>query len=177
MDQLRTLCVMGTFDNQANQEVHRIKDKLKMHGIATDEYEPHITFGIYTELNDEDLLQWIDKIAKQQKSIKIHLNHFGFFTDARLCFLAPCSSWNLLELHSNIHKRYDECCTDKGCLFSLKQNSWTPHMSIASIDPGQEQKILSILWESFSPFTAEITSLKITSSDMSKAVGVFELNK
>lgn len=175
MNQLRTLCVMGTFNSQANQEVWRIKDKLKTQGISVDIYEPHITFGIYTELDEKSLLQWIGQVAAQCKSVQIYFNHFGFFPDARLCFLAPGSSYDLLELHSYIHKKYDECCTEKGCLYSLKQNNWTPHMTISSVEPGQAGKLLAILWENFSPFAAELTRLKITSSDMSKDIGAFEL--
>ncbi len=48
---------MGTFDNQAIQKVYQIKEKLKMQGIYVDEYEPHITFGIYTELDEASLLK------------------------------------------------------------------------------------------------------------------------
>ncbi|WMJ85118.1 2'-5' RNA ligase family protein [Oscillospiraceae bacterium LTW-04] len=166
---------MGTFDNQTNQKVYRIKEKLKAQGISIDAYEPHITFGIYTELDEISLFKWISKVVAQHKKIQISFNHFGFFPDARYCFLAPCSSYGLLELHSNIHEKFDNCCTDKGCLYSLKQKNWSPHMTIASIELGQTEKLLSILWESFSPFTAELTRLKITSSDTSKDVGVFEL--
>ncbi len=175
MNKLKTLCVMGIFDNQSNREVDKIKEKLKARGISVDAYEPHVTFGIYTELDEAILLEWISKIAAQHKRIKIHFNHFGFFPDARLCFLAPCSSYKLLDIHSSIHERYDNCCMDKGCLYSLKQKNWAPHMTIALADPGQEERLLSTLWESFSPFTAELTGLKITSSDTSKDVGVFEL--
>ena len=175
LNQLRTLCVMGTFDSQSNQEVYRIKEILINQGISIDAYEPHITFGIYTDLDETELIKWIGQIAEQHKIFRLYFNHFGFFSDARLCFLAPCSSYDLLELHSDIHKKYDNCCTDKGCLYSLKQNNWIPHMTIASVDKGQEEKLLSILWNSFSPFTTELTQLKITSSDMSEDVAVFEL--
>ena len=175
MNQLRTLCVMGTFDDQANQEVYKIKEKLKEQGISVDAYEPHVTFGIYTELDEKSLLKWIGNIAAHHKKIQICFNHFGFFPDARLCFLAPCSSHSLLQLHSDIHDKYDNCCTDKGCLYSLKEKNWIPHMTIASVGHGQEEKLLSTLWENFLPFTAELTQLKITSSDSSEEVGVFEL--
>ncbi|HCX62150.1 MAG TPA: hypothetical protein DHU59_06910 [Clostridiales bacterium] len=175
MNQLRTLCVMGTFDSQANKEVLLIKERLKAEGISTDIYEPHITFGIYTELDEASLIKWVSKVAEQHKKFKIYFNHFGFFPDAPFCFLAPSSSYNLLELHSGIREKYDNFCADKGCLYSLKQQKWTPHMTIASVEPGQEERLLSILWKNFSPFTAELTKLKITSSDTSEDVGVFEL--
>lgn len=71
MNQLRTLCVMGTFDNQANQEVYRIKEKLKVQGISIDAYEPHVTFGIYAELDEASLLKWIGKIAAQHRRIQL----------------------------------------------------------------------------------------------------------
>ncbi|KAF5052784.1 2'-5' RNA ligase superfamily protein [anaerobic digester metagenome] len=175
MKQLRTLCVMGTFGNQFNEEIYRIEEKMKIQGITIDAYEPHISFGIYTKLNDADLLKWISTVALQHKRIQIYFNHFGFFPDSRLCFIAPCSNYNLLELHSDIHREYDTCCTDKGCLYSLQQKNWTPHMTIASVDPGQEQSLLSILWEGFSPLTGELTRLKVTSSDESQAIGSFDL--
>lgn len=175
MNQLPTLCVMGTFDTQANQEVCRMKEILKTQGITIDAYEPHITFGIYTQLDEASLLLWIGKVAAQQKSIQICFNHFGFFPDTQLCFLAPCSSCSLLKLHAKIHEKYDGYCMDKGCLYSLSRKNWVPHMTIASVKQGQEGRLLSSLWESFSPFTAELTQLKITASDRSNDVGVFEL--
>lgn len=167
---------MGIFDNETNKKVYKIKEKLKEKGISVDDaYEPHITFGIYTGVDEESLLRWVDNVAKQHKKIQICFNHFGFFTDARLCFIAPSSSYELLGLHSEIHEKYDSCCMDKGCLYSLEQNNWTPHMSIALVEQGQEEGILSILWENFSPFTADLIRLKITSSDTSDDLGVFEL--
>ncbi len=175
MNQLRTLCVMGTFDSKTNQEVFCMREQLKAQGICIDVYEPHITFGIYTALDETSLREWIGDIASEQKRIQLCFNYFGFFPDARLCFLAPCPSYDLLQLHSNIHKKYDACCMDAGCLYSLKQKSWAPHMTMASIEPGQAEKLLSLLRGAFSPFTAELTHLKITASDASQDIGVFEL--
>lgn len=175
MNQLRTLCVMGTFDNQANREVSRMKEKLKTQGFAVDTYEPHITFGIYTALDEAPLLEWIDRIAAQHQSIALCFNHFGFFPDARVCFLTPCPSADLLRLHSNIHEKYDSCCTDKGCLYSLEQKSWAPHTTLATVEPGQAEQLLSTFREVFSPFTAKLTRLKITSSETSEDLGVFDL--
>jgi 2'-5' RNA ligase len=171
----RTLCVMGTFDGRANREVCRIKDKLQSQGIMPDTYEPHITFGIYTELDEARLVNWIGSVSAERRRIQTTFNHFGFFPDARFCFLAASASYNLLDLHAHIHQKYDEFCEKKGCLYSVKQNNWTPHMTIASVEQGQEGLLLSILWEDFFPFTAELTRLKITSSDMSQDLGVFEL--
>jgi len=175
LDKSRTLCVMGTFDSQANQKVSRIKDRLKNQGISIDTYEPHVTFGIYTGLKEESLLQWIRKIASQYNSIHICFNHFGFFPDARLCFLAPGSSYSLMDIHSTIHEKFDNNCVDNGCLYALKQSNWVPHMTIASIEQGQEKILLSTLFKNFIPFEAEITKLKMTSSDMSEDIGAFEL--
>ncbi len=175
MNQLRTLCVMGTFDSQANQAVARIKEKLTAQGFGADTYEPHITFGIYTALDEAALCKWIEQIATRHKRIALCFNHFGFFADASICFLAPCPSGDLLRLHADIHKKYDNCCTDKGCLYSLEQKSWAPHTTLATVVPGQAEALLSIFREGFSPFTAELTQLKITSSETSENLAVFDL--
>ena len=175
MKEIRTLCVMGTFDSQANEEVLRIKEKLKAQGITVDANEPHVTFGIYTELEAESLLDWIAEVSKHLKRIPLCFNHFGFFSDCQICFLAPCSSFELLDLHSRIHKKYDSCCTDKGCLYSLKEKNWTPHMTLASIEPGQEGILVGTLCECFSSITAELTQIKITDSETSEVIGEFNL--
>ena len=166
---------MGTFDNRTNQEILRIKEKIKAQGIPVDAYEPHITFGIYTELEEAVLLEWIGEVSANLRSIQLCFNHFGFFPDTRLCFLAPCASYDLLALHTAIHQKYDSCCTDKGCLYSLNQKNWTPHMTVAAVEPGQEEKLLSTIWGSFCPLTAQLVHLKITSSDTNKIVGMFDL--
>jgi len=166
---------MGTFDDKANREAARLKGILAARGILTDAYEPHITFGIYTEMDDGELLKWIGEVSAGQRSIQIILNHFGFFPDSRLCFLAPGITKGLMELHTEIHKKYDSFCTDRGCLYSAREDSWVPHMTIATIEPGQEEASLRALLEEFTPFTAEIIRLKITSSDMEEELGEFEL--
>ncbi|MFV0496772.1 MAG: 2'-5' RNA ligase family protein [Candidatus Fimivivens sp.] len=175
MNQIKTLCVMGTFDEQTNQRIRQIKEKLKAQNISIDAYEPHITFGIYTHLDEISLFKWISKVVAQHKRFPLSFRHFGFFPDSQFCFLVPCANYNLLELHSNIHEQFDSCCTDKGCLYSLNQKSWSPHMTIASVEPEQVETLFSILSENFSPFTAELMQLKITASDASKPIGIFDL--
>ncbi len=175
LDEQRTLCVMGVFDGEANREVKRLKDILTGRGITPDSQEPHMTFGIYTGLDDGELLGWIGKAAAKQESLKISLNHFGFFPDSRYCFLAPGITKGLMELHGKIHEKYDNYCTDKGCLYSLREKAWVPHMTLAAIEPGQEEALLTAMWEGFKPFTAEIGRLKVTSSDMEEEMGEFGL--
>ena len=175
MDKLQTLCVMGILDGEANDKVFRLKTRLSELGIAVDDYEPHITFGIYTGLDQDKLKQWIKRISEKHKRISLQINHFGFFPDTRLCFLAPGANRGLLNLYEDIHKQYDDCCSDKGCLYSLKQSNWVPHMTIAAIEPHQTAKILSNLWAHFSPFSAEMVRLKISSSDDPVDAGTFDL--
>lgn len=166
---------MGTFDDAANQAVSRIKEQLKARGIGADTYEPHVTFGIYTGLEETPLLEWVAEVAARHRRIPLCFNHFGFFPDACTCFLAPCPDDALLRLHSDIRRQYDDRCTDKGCLYSLEQKNWAPHMTVASIEPGQAEGLLSVFREGFSPFTAVLTELKITSSEREGALGAFRL--
>lgn len=175
LSHLKTLCVMGTFDSQANLAIYGIKERLKNQGISIDTYEPHLTFGIYTHLDEADLSGWVRQVSANHKKLRIYFNHFGFFPDGRFCFLSPSSSFSLLKLYSDIREKFDGYCTDKGCLYSLSQKNWVPHTTLAAVEPGQEAKLLSILWEGFSPFAAELKQLKITSSDTSQDIVVFEL--
>ncbi len=177
MNQSRTLCVMGTFAQQTNHTVSHLKERLKAQGIAVDAYEPHITLGIYTDVNDASLSAWVKRVAARHQGIPLCFNHFGFFPDAVHCFIAPCPSDALLRLHRDIRQKYDDCCIDRDCLYSLHQKSWTPHMTLAALAPGQAERLLDIFRADFSPFTAELIRLKITASDTSEHLAEFDLGK
>ncbi|HAQ41903.1 MAG TPA: hypothetical protein DCM73_14465 [Clostridiales bacterium] len=82
----------------------------------------------------------MNNIAKKYKRIQVCFNHFGFFSDDRTLFLEPRPSYSPLDLHSSIHEKYDNCCTDKRCLYSLKQKNWIPHMTVASVDRGRRKR-------------------------------------
>lgn len=175
MNRSRTLCVMGTFDQRANHTVTYLKERLRMQGIAVDAYEPHITLGIYTGVEAAPLCAWAEGVAAQHQGISLCFNHFGFFPDAAHCFIAPCPSEALLRLHCDIRQKYDDCCIDRDCLYSLHQKSWAPHMTLATLAPGQAERLLDIFRADFSPFTAELIRLKITASDTSEHLAEFDL--
>jgi 2'-5' RNA ligase len=168
---------MGTFDARAAGEVEKIKRKLLAGGFQPDAYEPHVTFGIYSGVDDASLLGWIEPIAARRHAFTLNFDHIGFFPGAPYCFLAPSASRALIALHAKIHERFDHCCTDKDCLYSLSRNNWTPHMTLASAAPAQAGVLLSILWESFVPFKADLTHLKVTSTAPDRNLGVFALKK
>ena len=166
---------MGTFDPQAADKIKNIGRLLQSRGFVPDAYEPHVTFGIYTGLQEADLLGWVAPLAEKSEPVGLYFDHFGSFPGTSLCFLAPSASAALIALHARIHQKFDHCCTDKGCLYSLGEKSWTPHTTLASFEPEQIGALYSVLSERFSPFPASVTRLVVTATEPDEVLGTFAL--
>ena len=157
----KTLCVMGNFDEGANTEFKKLFDRLARQGIELTAQKPHITFGIYDKLDAQKLQNWIEGIALRQSPIDLYFNHIGLFAQG-ICIAEPCANMELLQLHSQIHSRFDRDCIDSNCLFSLKSKSWVPHTTLAVLPPDRICSMLSSVMEVFKPINATITALSIT---------------
>ncbi|MGE4354103.1 MAG: 2'-5' RNA ligase family protein [Oscillospiraceae bacterium] len=172
----KTLCVMGLFDDNANDAFNRLFDRLAKHGIELTDQEPHLTFGIYNRLDADKLLSWISDIAKIQPAVDVYFNHIGLFVPG-ICIAEPCANSELLNLHRHIHLRFDQDCLSTNCLFSLKSKSWIPHTTLAVLPSDKVGHFIPAVLEEFVPFHATITALSITERAPLKYLQKFPLLK
>lgn len=174
MDSTKTLCVMGLFDPEANLAFSGLGSRMAQHGVPGADQQPHLTFGIYDNLNREDLLNWVAQIAQTQKKLTLNFNHIGLFQQG-ICFAEPCANLELLCLHRILHAKYDQDCRDRNCLYSLKSKSWVPHTTLAVWSPEQISDFMPAVLESFRPIQATITQLAITESPPLRQICEFPL--
>lgn len=176
MNSEKTLCIMGCFDPEANRAFYDFYQKLEQEGFPFENQPPHLTFGIYNNVNQDDLFYWVDQISRFQKKLVVNFNHLGLFQEG-ICFAEPCASLELLYLHRTLHAKFDQNCTDKNCLYSLKSKSWVPHTTLAVLEPEQLQKFVPIALTLFQPIQATIEKLVVTEYPPLKQIGEFPLLK
>jgi 2'-5' RNA ligase len=90
-------------------------------------------------------------------------------------FAAPSVTQELLDMHAKIHARYDDLCFDKSCLYSLRDNKWVPHITLAAPKDCPSQDMLAVILDEFTPFEGEITHIRITEQEPLVEVASFEL--
>ncbi len=175
MDEAKTLSIMGLFDRKAGEDFDRLRRELGRRGVPVEDQEPHLTFGIYENITDrEAFISWVAHAALFQKRLTLNFNHIGLFTQG-ICFAAPCADRALMALHGSLHARYDQECSDKNCLYSLKAKSWVPHTTLGVWQPERAGEYLPALLEAFRPFEATIEKLAVTEFPPMKLLREFPL--
>ena len=172
----KTLCIMGLLDQDADHAFSDLYFKMSQRNIPIISQPPHLTFGIYDNVNQKDLLNWVAHIAHDQEELELNFNHIGLFQQG-ICFAEPCVSLELLHLHQRLHAKYDQNCDDKNCLYSVKEKGWVPHTTLAVLDSDQIGSVMPIILELFTPIQATIKSLVVTEYPPLKKIGEFPLIK
>lgn len=161
MNPEKTLCIMGRFDKDADDAFCGLLAQLSKKGFPATDQEPHLTFGIYSGVEQNEFVNWVAHTARNQHKLTLNFNHIGIFQQG-ICFAEPCANLELLSLHRSLHAKYDQDCTDKDCLYSLKAKSWVPHTTLGVLETEQAKAILPLLFELFRPIRATITKLAVT---------------
>lgn len=177
MESEKTLCIMGLFDQAAFDAFLRLRRLLTQNGFETDNQPPHLTFGIYDGIDEEEFSDWIAGMLAPQHAIPLVFHHIGVFQSGTV-FAEPCASMDLLDLHRRLYAKYDRACLDANCLYSLKANRWVPHATLLTV-PSQAElsRAIPVLLNGFSPIKATITRLAITRFPPMETVRVFPLQE
>lgn len=177
MEEAKTLSIMGLFDREAAPAFSRLRAELKRRGVPVEDQEPHLTFGIYEGIEDrEAFLGWVAQVALFQTKPRLNFDHVGLFPQG-VCFAGPCASRALLALHGSLHARYDQKCSEKNCLYSLKANSWVPHVTLGVWEPERAGEYLPVLLETFRPVEATIEKLAVTEYPPMRTLREFPLGE
>ena len=171
----KTLCVMGMFDAETNRRFEAIKAKICLSGCAVDAQLPHITFGIYSGIGREEMVDWVSGILGQIRRTRLFFGQIGVFPESKVFFAAPSVTQELLDMHAAIHARYDNFCFDKNCLYSLHGGKWIPHITLATPENCRAEDVLSVILDEFTPFYGEITHIRITEQEPLVEVRTFEI--
>lgn len=158
-----SLCAMATLDEASTETIISLKKELCTQGVACDLVPPHITLGIYEDLQEERLLAWTRSFAKEQARLLISYSHIGFFASpaSSVCFVAPVVNKELLALHQKYHQQLDEYCLKKGFYYSLHSNSWVPHCTLFMGEKQNVETTIPLLVQNFTPFSAWISGISV----------------
>lgn len=170
------LCAIALFDEETNKKFKFIENQLMQAGIELKDIPPHVTMGMYVEIDEKYICQWVEKFVKEHKSIKIKFSYIGLF-GLNIAFIAPHVSDELKNFHRDFHGKYDDMCGEIGTNYSLKDNRWVPHITVPIKESDNIIKALPIINNSFEPFEGEIVGISLYEFHPTREIIRLELNK
>lgn len=133
------------FEEQHEREFLRIWNTLALEGLSTDlvkaEIRPHITLGIFDELNCQPCESQLSNVAAQTHPIEFQITHLGLFTHPEpVVFASPTITAELLAFHQTLHNVMK--VESKNPWEMYLPDKWVPHCTLAlGFEIGQVGKI------------------------------------
>lgn len=168
--------LIGLFDEATNEKIGGIHKQLSNQGIPSLSMCPHLTFGSWTNVDTNELCDWLNVVCENQEEIEVKFNHLGLFS-LKVSFLAPYVSKQLIDFHSKIHERFEEYCGQMGYNYTAKSNNWVPHVTVVFDEASAVLKSLPVIADSLTPFSGKITSLLLCEFGIFKEVKRFKLKQ
>jgi len=128
------------FDKETEEKIMNLANGIAEKGISKRYLEwqtrPHITLGIFNDIDIEKCDKLLEEIAGQVKSFPAYLSSIGVFNNTKCVFLSPVITNELLELHNKIHNTF-KFCDHKGSEYYLP-GRWVPHCAVMLGDAGDD---------------------------------------
>jgi 2'-5' RNA ligase len=168
------------FDEVSSDQIKRIWDQLHADGRASFMKEsgskPHITLGVWKEVNVSEANQWIQKFCGQEKRLEIFFYGLGAFTnDPPTVWLAPHASSELCDFHRRFHS---VCSVAESQMWdNYKVNSWVPHCTLAFRSSSEKvPKIVETCLNFNLRFSARLESIGLVEISSIKQLSEFSLS-
>lgn len=120
------------FDKKTEEKIMNLPHEIAKKGISKRYLEwqtrPHITLGLFNDINIEKCDKLLEELARQVKSFPAHLSSIGVFNNSKCVFLSPVVTRELFELHRNLHNTF-RFCDHTGYEYYLP-DVWVPHCAI-----------------------------------------------
>ena len=120
------------FDKETEEKIMRLPQGIAEKGLSTRYLEwktrPHITLGLFNNIDLEKCDTLLEEFTKQVKSLPAHLSSIGVFNNSRCIFLSPVVTRELLQLHLNFHDTFS-FCDHSGYEYYLP-DIWAPHCTV-----------------------------------------------
>lgn len=133
------------FEEKNEREFLRIWNTLASEGLSTDlvkaEIRPHITLGIFDELNCQPCESQLAKVAAQTRPIEFQITYLGMFTHPEpVVFAAPTITAELIAFHQKLHEILAD--ESKNPWEMYLPGKWVPHCTLAlGFEIGQLEKV------------------------------------
>lgn len=155
------LCILGTFDEETNQQFNLLDGRLQDAQLKTlgffQEDPWHFSLGVYFDLEPEELLDWVHEVAGDTEAIPLRFNHIGLFPG--VAFIEPAFSWPLRDLFERLHEKYDDLHGEY-LATSRQYGLFTPHVSMI-FTYEDLVKAVDVLITHFEPFYGRMSELLV----------------
>ena len=71
---MKKYVVIARFDDDTNQKMLSLRDKLMSKGYSVQEWPPHITLAAYENCDEESIKDWIRSFVKSHHEIEVGMN-------------------------------------------------------------------------------------------------------
>jgi 2'-5' RNA ligase len=151
---------MGLLDEASNQVFNELDLFMENEGIKVIDLPPHITLGTYENIEEKELLDYIKSFASNYEPIPLRFSHLGIFED-NVLFAEPKVTKQLLDFHEDLHQKYDDLYSRNGYFYSLKSNSWVPHVSLSIGNRARILDSLDVMLDYFKAFDGYLKYIAI----------------
>jgi len=126
--------------------------------ISIKEIKPHITLATYESLQLESFKKQFISFIEKFEPIDVNFVTLGTFPATGACFLIPTMTEELLRLHKNYHKKFEQF-NDSIHIYYLP-NNWNPHCSLAvGLDNNKLVKVFEHCLKKFKILSGKIIEI------------------
>lgn len=127
--------LIALFNQKTEQMIRDIWKELKEKSISSYAYEvedrkPHITIASYNDINKSNFIKQMDDFYNDKPAIDVIFNTIGSFLNSGALFYSPTITNDLLEFHSNHHRKFEKFNDNPNSLYL--PDKWIPHCTIAN---------------------------------------------
>lgn len=150
-------------DGNTSKEIENYWFRFKELGISdyliTVGSRPHISIGVYRDMDIDPVLGTLSGICKEFRRIPVRFSSVGIFTSPKPCiFLSPVVTEQLTKTHNSVWTLLggQDC---SGYDF-YKKDQWVPHCAVGmSGDRETIKKCTALLTDDYTPINGYIDSI------------------
>lgn len=149
----KRIYLLAQFDESANKTLEAMFEKLLQAGLVGEQTKGipyHFTLGSFDLQDETQVVERVKSVSATTKAFDIVLTHIGLF-GLKVLFLSPSVNTQLLTLYKDLVSDGEI----SGC------HNWIPHATILIDSPDNIQAAIPIVAQSFSPFSARISSIGV----------------
>jgi hypothetical protein len=172
--------VIARFDQNTNDKLLILDEKLKASGYSISEWPPHITIAAYENIDENSICDWTSNFTKTHNEIIIGLHSInilppgGEHTDTAVLCVNPAHSKKFVDFYYEFHEKFEECCTGIGYYNSISHGNPVMHATLAIIKINEFQSAMNIILKSNVFGNAKINALEVYTYPM-KLIERYEL--
>jgi 2'-5' RNA ligase len=147
------------FDPSGDAAVRRVWSELGGPVLASATARPHITLAVYGRVEPEPFAAALADWAAAADPLDLRLASVGVFPgEARVIFLAPVVTAELLDLHNGFHAAFEGEGEEPWSHY--RPGEWVPHCTLAmEIDPAALHRALDVAREAPLPIPVRLSAV------------------